>query len=931
MARSPDELSLSKGDRIELIERDDDFGDGWFLGKHMTNGNTGLFPEVYTRPAPKGMATLPVTSPDKRAVSEDFSAKQQVPSTPDHRSSAPVSMSPSAVTSHNPVMNETLDVIKEHINDMKAPLQNLAHRPSQDAASNFAPARESYIRGHETDEEEGHIHTEEEVMTWTPARVAEYLEDNGVEKQHCDVFREQEISGEVLLNMEQSSVFIKEFELGSVGRRLKTWQKVKALQDEARTSSVAKAPRSVSDYSAAGNESLHQRNASGAADFDRKRSSTITGPVSQYLTPSIRGHQYSQSKGSISSFMAAPGSPQIGSPTGPRFDGFARPSAQSIRSMNHARRHSSLGSEASFQKIMSPTTSTDPSRPAHARGGSSTGLDSIQAKRASTFGHKYSASNSSHVSQAPQDWGLGPVASPNANENERGYFSGNELEKRNNRRSVLQKRSVSATHSRNPSETNITPVQTNTKMDSPQASATSSPGIFSKMKGLRASSASKVNSPSSNRTVTSPVVTRLDYDSARSPTFSSDASSAGHSPHQGALTSFFTKPRITGLRTTSDSAALQQDSGAGAFKPSPLNSPSRTGSTTPSFETKSIDQQKSENSARLSTGSSQGIAPSNTTPILPAPRSRAKAKSKKTTSAYTRGLEKKAPVEQIAGADYSGWMKKKSTSLVGSWKPRLFVLRGRRLSYYYSENDTEEKGLIDISGHRVLPASNDRVAGLHASLTGAKSPQPPEAIGFGNVQTSAATDMAQLPTPANDEGLFMFKLVPPRQGLSKAVNFTKPTVHYFAVNSRQEGRLWMAALMKATIDYDSSGKVTTSYNQPTISLAKARARRERPPALRELVAAAAAPGDEEESQSSSPGKGLGIDGLDHSGSAVPITSADPTTDARNALSGADENDGGAPSELPDANTQGSVTGGDESGLDSVLGSLKKKEALQMVS
>jgi hypothetical protein len=44
-ARSPDELSLSKGDRVELIERDDDFGDGWYLGKHLTHGGTGLFPE----------------------------------------------------------------------------------------------------------------------------------------------------------------------------------------------------------------------------------------------------------------------------------------------------------------------------------------------------------------------------------------------------------------------------------------------------------------------------------------------------------------------------------------------------------------------------------------------------------------------------------------------------------------------------------------------------------------------------------------------------------------------------------------------------------------------------------------------------------------------------------------------------------------------
>ena len=44
-ARSADELSLAKGDRIELIERDDDFGDGWFLGRHLTNGKTGLFPQ----------------------------------------------------------------------------------------------------------------------------------------------------------------------------------------------------------------------------------------------------------------------------------------------------------------------------------------------------------------------------------------------------------------------------------------------------------------------------------------------------------------------------------------------------------------------------------------------------------------------------------------------------------------------------------------------------------------------------------------------------------------------------------------------------------------------------------------------------------------------------------------------------------------------
>ena len=107
-------------------------------------------------------------------------------------------------------------------------------------------------------------------------------------------------------------------------------------------------------------------------------------------------------------------------------------------------------------------------------------------------------------------------------------------------------------------------------------------------------------------------------------------------------------------------------------------------------------------------------------------RTSTKKKSKKETSAYTRGLQKRTPQEQMADADYSGWMKKKSSNLMATWKPRLFILKGRRLSYYYSEHDTEERGLIDISFHKVLPADNERLTGLHATLTGAtNSPTSP--------------------------------------------------------------------------------------------------------------------------------------------------------------------------------------------------------------
>jgi hypothetical protein len=180
-------------------------------------------------------------------------------------------------------------------------------------------------------------------------------------------------------------------------------------------------------------------------------------------------------------------------------------------------------------------------------------------------------------------------------------------------------------------------------------------------------------------------------------------------------------------------------------------------------------------------------------------------------------------------------MKKKSTNLMTTWKPRLFILKGRRLSYYYSEDDQEEKGLIDISFHRVLPADNDRLTGLHATLTGAtNSPTSPAGT---HTPTLASTEAAQEPESTLTKGsdsMFIFKLVPPRAGLSRAVTFTKPTVHYFAVPNIKQGRLWMAALMKATIDRDDSKSVTTTYQQKTISLAKARAMRHRPPALMNL-------------------------------------------------------------------------------------------------
>jgi len=145
---------------------------------------------------------------------------------------------PEDETIGSPVMHETLSVIDEHITDMSTPRHSVVgkdHRMNDSGSEYSSHHRLSYVNGHETEEEENATHTEEEVKTWSPARVAEYLEDVGVEKRHCDVFRDQDIDGEALLGVDRNFIFMQEFDLGPMGPRLRTWMKINALQLEVKT------------------------------------------------------------------------------------------------------------------------------------------------------------------------------------------------------------------------------------------------------------------------------------------------------------------------------------------------------------------------------------------------------------------------------------------------------------------------------------------------------------------------------------------------------------------------------------------------------------------------------------------------------------------------------------------------------------------------
>ena len=741
-------------------------------------------------------------------------------------------------------MQDTLGVIDEHITDMRKSGRSVSpaarRRATTDSASEYSMtlpsdthSQISYIQGEETEEEESGKLTAKEVKRWSAGKMANYLEGAGVEKSHCDVFREQEFSGEVVLGLDQSSIFLKELELGPIGRRLRTWQKIRALQDEvappkpSQTLKISESSRPESRRASNSSAAVLQR-APHSVDKLPGHDETVQQTPTQTYLPSHAGRQENNTASALSRISASASQ----SP---------RPSAASIRSLGHTRRQSSIDQALNKSNAGTPAQSSHSKQPSFDRnwnmGSLHTEQNGVPRPVSSAHGHSLSSDRTMFEKRASQ---LSLNTQPStAHDTDHGYQSAVEGEATRPSRRVLRKRD--ADHSRASSyETGANRFSFFRR--SRASSVTRTPPISGPTAAVHTASGADLTKDKRRLSGAPSEATTATSGTAGAST--ADFKDAFSDPREVPDRAATPKSARKGLRAISDAvtgrekAAQHPTYGESLSPTTDVSTPQSPSSGTPSGKSHSLDNEDA-NSGPHSTPIGQ-----------PAPKKR---KSKKETTAYTRGLEKKSPQEQMIGADYSGWMKKKSSNLVTNWKPRLFVLRGKRLSYYYSESDTQERGLIDISGHRVLPANKERLTGLHASITKAtSSPTAPQnANAFApNVTASPVKDeetdrnSSILTTPVSATGTvapeisdgqgFIFKLAPPRAGLSRGVNFTKPTVHYFAVPSVEVGRLWMAALMKATIDRDEAVQVITTYQQKTISLEKARARKERPPALKSL-------------------------------------------------------------------------------------------------
>ncbi|KLJ08679.1 hypothetical protein EMPG_15883 [Blastomyces silverae] len=927
IARGADELTLRRGDKVELLELDEGFGDGWYLGKHVAENRTGLFPGVYTTTIPKlgvrqhvstaSNSTIaskprrnsePPASPttlgaisdpasptsnddttpqaSRQVSGADFGppatettesdalarpGQQQGPSMSQLPSSAPLPPAMQRTISEtmsrgngddSPVINQTLSVIDEHITNFSTPRHSVVaqdpRNPNDSGSeySSYPDHRLSYIPGAETDEEEGATLNEYTVRCWDHRQTARHLQGLGMDPKHCEIFEEQEITGDVLLEMDQEFIYMKEFNFGVMGKRLKSWHIIKTFQEEIK--GIRQPRQSSSTFSGrdrSSEEYDRSQSRTGGSFLPRIPSFTESPSRSARQSRSASGKHSSGITASImSSNLSSNASPV--SPLNPTagLDNSSRPSAASIRQINYPRSHSSMEG--------SPISPNQRTRSAHGAPG---------GKKASFDRGWTMATGSQAVNNRPENLvgspaesirqrALGGFGNPDSDSSlivdsadlDRGYFSGGEIDARKSRKFLTKRDSAgrSFSHSRK-SSTAEDLKQTRVKRHSRFGSADSIRDFvphFSNKVNQSSSLNGKLGDHSAfskesfGDTTHAPTVTNLEEKntslshgifSALSPLYSKgDGESSGRSSPLPSSHLKNVAPRVRraiGLRAISDAVtgnekamASSSPTSASASKDS-QKSPTRTNSSTPSGTSKSFEIESTDSSTKTVEGAFA---------LVTMPKaSNARSKSKKDTSAYMRGLEKKTPQEQMIGCDYSGWMKKKSSNLMTTWKPRLFVLRGRRLSYYYSEDDTEERGLIDISSHRVFRADQDTITALHATLTGATaSPTSPSNWNNGNA-SGDADSVSNMSKSSSGDAPFIFKLVPPKAGLSRAVQFTKPSVHFFQVDNIQQGRLWMAALMKATIERDLNLPVTTTNKQKTISLKQARASNQRPPAL----------------------------------------------------------------------------------------------------
>ncbi|KAH3688152.1 hypothetical protein WICPIJ_000865 [Wickerhamomyces pijperi] len=838
--RLEDELALQVGEKVEVISDDSEYNDGWYMGRSLSSGKVGLYPKTFTRIVPKEDKSKPtlLRSRSRRLVSPASSSTPQTPNSPQVASfrdknksevTTPISTTSFKTFSDLPPANNEPKrqsmFVNSTISDVDRALAELgigsvSADVSKDEISDVSMTSVS----------------PDYIETWSPEQVTQYFLSLGFDASSCQQFIIHKITGALLLEFELS--FLKELDISSFGTRFEMFKEIEALKEFAGTSQMVATPKSVSSQAPSSQRSQsiqHSR-----PSFDPKSSTSSSslleppevvrsaGNVSsidedlETFTRPLANHQRKKSR-SLDDIPEQGKQPMYGNPSGSsiytklsnaskssQVPQLALPSLPPLQSplqdqflsprrapnpppfpspvQLHPERYSTQNTptRSSFYEQQPQESEPQPSGKSHSRKPSYDINPQFQFNSSSSLS-KPTTGNSRNPSM---DFGHSRSSS-RQNIKSHSFIDLPHMKTDNRPPSSVylepginhSRRSSFAGHSRMASDASFMKAQKEGKTHHRRHSSVFSFMSSSKENNLQDQPLSGLGAANNNN------MNQLKMQSSR-PASVMFGNGDDHldlfdtpAPENVTSSRFSFLRRGSEKRTNANIPTLDPKA----------NRRSVSANDKLRIDTTNLDKEDSplpssaEGKRSVSETTRQKPLRSISTATTP---TSGKKLSKKDTSAFMEGIKNVTPTQSIKNSECHGWMNKKGGLAVGTWKQRYFVLHGTRLSYFATLNDRKERGLIDITSHRVLPAKDDdKLVSLYAATTG--------------------------------NGKFCFKLVPPAPGSRKGLTFTQPKVHYFAVETKEEMRTWMSALIKATIDKDESVPVLSSCATPTVSLQKA--------------------------------------------------------------------------------------------------------------
>ncbi|TIB29232.1 hypothetical protein E3P86_03716 [Wallemia ichthyophaga] len=273
-----DELSFNCGDIIYIIETDEEFKDGWWIGK-CENGNQGLFPESYTcwsKPIAPGVAPVSAvaSAATVTAVADQEHPKQPPQHTPINSTMSQIEDAINDISTNHPDNENLLAPIVESTNSNTSSQITLDHSDNEDdpinanarsllAKKNLNPPT-SLQFGSDSDENLTPTHSPitdnndqstpnppfqpensfnsynsnqsptppspntTDIPNWSLDNVLHWAKHKNFDDYVCEKLLQHDISGDVLLQLDTDS--LKEIDILAFGKRVKLANAIKDLR-----------------------------------------------------------------------------------------------------------------------------------------------------------------------------------------------------------------------------------------------------------------------------------------------------------------------------------------------------------------------------------------------------------------------------------------------------------------------------------------------------------------------------------------------------------------------------------------------------------------------------------------------------------------------------------------------------------------------------